>query len=407
MILLVLSPWFPCPPDNGARLRAFHLLREWARAGHTIRLVTGLQDDIADRCDRYTLELVCESVAVFPWRWHDGGSRSALRHLLSPVPRSITDTAIPALREAVAAEFARKPDACVAMELAAAPFVPQNTHGVPVLLEQVEVSGVAKSVRDASGAGAKMRAALTRAKHDRYWRRELGRFDVLTAVSEQEAAAVRTLVGASKPPVMVVPNGVDTAHYSDCALDPVPGRFLYNGSLTYGPNRAAVTWFVSDILPLIAARHPDAHLVATGRVTEEIAAQFAGNERVRLTGFVPDMRPVLDTASLCVVPLATGGGTRLKILEAWAAGVPVVATTVGAAGLAGSEDGVHLLLADTTEKFAEHCERLLSEPQERRRIAENARRLVEKRYEWRDLATQITGLLEAVRAVDSSVGDSR
>ncbi|MBC8138743.1 MAG: glycosyltransferase [Fibrella sp.] len=394
MNLLVLSPWFPCPPDNGSRLRAFHLLREWAKAGHSIRLVTGLQEDIAGRADRKMLQAICESVTVFPWQWHDGKSRSRLPSLLSSVPRSITETDNSAMLDAMRGELARKPDACVAMELASAPFIPLDTNGVAVVLEQVEVSGVARAVSEARGTKAKLRTALTRAKHDYYWHRELKRFAALTAVSEEEAAAVRSLVGGGKPPVIVAPNGVDTEYYPPQEAMPIPGRMIYNGSLTYGPNREAVSYFVGEILPLIAKNLPDVHLVVTGAVPDDAKEQFAGNSRILLTGFLPDIRPVLASAMICAVPLKTGGGTRLKILEAWAAGIPVVSTRVGANGLAGSEDGTHLLLADTSETFAEACTQLLTQPGQRKRLATNARRLAEERYNWRDLAAQITGLIE-------------
>ncbi|MBC7808636.1 MAG: glycosyltransferase [Akkermansiaceae bacterium] len=394
MNLLVLSPWFPCPPDNGSRLRAFHLIREWANAGHAIRLVTGLQEDIASRADYGALRQLCESVAVFPWRWHDGGSRGDIRDLLSHVPRSISETDNSALRDAMIKGFLQKPDACIAMELASAPFIPKRPNGIPVVLEQVEVSGVARAAQEAQGARAIIRTGLTRAKHDNYWRRELKRFDALTSVSAEEATAVRSLVGSERPPVIVVPNGVDIAYYSHKHVPtPVAGRAIYNGSLTYGPNREAVAWFVQEILPLIAKEISDAHLVVTGAIPQSVGEPFAGNPRVIFTDYVSDIRPILASAVICTVPLKTGGGTRLKILEAWAARVPVVSTRVGASGLAGSEDGRHLLLADTPKDFASACTRLLGQPDRRQQIAARARQLAEERYNWRDLAGQITDLL--------------
>lgn len=394
MNLLVLSPWFPCPPDNGSRLRAFHLLREWANAGHSIRLVTGLQDDIVKRADLETLQKFCESVTVVPWRWHDGKTPISLQNLLSRVPRSIAETKNVALRDAMIQEFAQTPDACIAMELASAPFIPTNTNGVPVILEQVEVSGVSRAVDEARSAQAKLQATLTRVKHDNYWRSELKRFDAITAVSEEEASAIRSLIGNEKPTVTVAPNGVDTKYYSLVNAAPVAGRIIYNGSLNYGPNREAVSWFVENMLPLIAKRTLDVHLVITGAFPVDAQEQFATNPRVHLTGFVPDIRTVLATAMICAVPLRTGGGTRLKILEAWAAGVPVVSTEIGAVGLAGSENGSHLLLADTPEMFAQACTKLLMLPDLRQQIEKNARRLVEERYNWKGIAKQITGLLK-------------
>ena len=397
MNLLVFSPWFPCPPDNGSRLRAFHLLRELSRQGHTIRLVTGLQDDIAPNADREALAAFCESVQVFPWQWHRGDSSGLVQtvsSLLSPVPRSITETENPPLRDAIRQEFARKPDACLAMQLAAAPFLPAETEGVPILLEEVEITGVTRAVSEASSAKSKLQATLTKTKHDNYWRRELRRFQALTVVSEEEAVAVRGLLGENAPPVSVVPNGVECTYYPPRTEKPVPGRMIYNGALTYGPNRDAVAWFLRDILPAIVAKVPEAHLVVTGRYDAEAERLYAGEQRIRLTGFLPDLRPTLAEATVCAVPLRTGGGTRLKILEAWAAGIPVVSTGIGAVGLAGSRNETHFLQADTAATFAEACVRLLTEPNTASEIATHARRLAEERYDWSALTGQIITVLE-------------
>ncbi len=392
MRLLVLSPWFPCPPDNGSRQRAYHLIRCWAEAGHTIHLVAGLQTDFADHADYETLQRLCCSVQVFPWQWHDSSTHFSVRTLLSPVPRSISNTDNPLLRAAMATAFQRKPDACIAMELAAAPFIPFHTNGVPVILDQVEMSNSAQSVQQAIGGRAKLRALLTQAKHDRYWRTALKRFTVITTVSREEADAVRNLVPDGTPPVCVVRNGVDTKYYRTEDRIPQSGRIVYNGSLTYTPNREAVTWFVEEILPRIAHSVPDAHLVVTGRISPDVTKQFLGNDRVSFTGFVPDIRPVLATAAVCVVPLRTGGGTRLKILEAWAAGVPVISTAIGAKGLENSVGGAHLSIADSAERFADGCLQLMKDTEMAQRLAQNARSLVEERYDWDALAEQVIGL---------------
>ncbi len=365
--------------------------------GHGVRVVTGMQDDITDRADFNSLKTICDSAAVVPWHWHDGKKWSGITAFLSPVPRSIRETTNPAFLEAVALELGRKPDLCVAMELAAAPFIPVNTYGVPVVLDQVEVSGVARAARHAGGVRERLRARLTRAKHDSYWRTELARFDALTAVSEQEAVAVKALMGTASVPVIVAPNGVDCSHYAPSARSPVAGRLLFRGSLNYGPNREAVDWFVRAVLPKVRESVPWAHLIVTGHVRAEIRERYDGQPGVTLTGFVPDLRLLLASAVADVVPITRGGGTRLKILEAWASGVPVVSTTIGAAGLAGSEDGRHLILADTADAFAGACSSLLTIPELAERMARAARHLVEERYDWVNIVAELSGHLNHPR----------
>lgn len=400
MNLLVLSPWFPCPPDNGSRQRAFHLLRAWKRAGHGVHLVAGRrQADEAVGTPGDCLAQLCDSVNVVPWRWHDGTQPGRLSTLLSFAPRSIVETNNEPFRAAAREGIRCVPDAVIAFELAAAPFVPRNTGGAPVILDQVEVSGVVRAGDRANTVAARLRAILTRAKHDAYWRRELRRFDAITAVSEKEANAVRGVLGGDLPPVFIVPNGADVEAFPLRDTDPVSGRMIYNGSPAYGPNREAVSWFVREILPGIVRSVPDAHLVVTGNVPAEVLARYSGDRgRVRFTGSVPDIRPELAASVVCPVPLRVGGGTRVKILEAWAAGVPVVSTSVGIEGVAGWEREREILIADSASQFSAACVRLLTDPALAGQTAANARRLAEAQYDWRGIAGRIPEIVQTLRS---------
>lgn len=402
MNLLALSPWYPYPPDNGSRFRAFHLLRELAKH-HRVRLVAGVQEDVAEHVDagRAALGAFCDEVETFPWRWWQAGSaRGALRSLFSLAPRSVGEADNPEGKARVAAHLARPCDAVLVFELGMVPLLPAGVRLPPAIVDQVEVTGWKQAIRRASGNRARLRAALTAGKAYNYWRRMLRRrgFAAITAVSEDEAGAVRRVIGGETPPVIVVPNGVDVGAYRRTPGRSVPGRLIYNGALSYGPNLDAVRWFAGEILPLVAREVPEAHLVVTGRSENLPIADLRADPRVHLTGFLPDLRFALDEAVACVVPLRYGGGTRLKILEAWAAELPVVATSVGAAGL-DARDGEHLRLADTPEAFAAAVRDLLREPE---RIgvplAQRARRLACERYDWSAIGADLSDLLEQAAA---------
>ncbi len=379
MELLVLSTWHPYPPDNGARLRAWHLLRTLARR-HSVRLIVGQQDDAP-------AELPAELIAPFasvqavPWQWFNG-SGGGVRALLDPVPRSIRETPNLALSAAIDAELARKPDLALVMQLGMDAYVPETK--VPLVLEEAEVSLWSQ----AKGP----RARLTRAKAYRYWKLRLGRYRAITAASASEADAIRVVLGGNRPPVSVVPNGVDAAHYLQPTA-PALGRLLYNGALTYGPNKDAVRWFVESILPKVREAVPEAHLVVTGRVPED-CRDLSQNPSVCLTGYLDDIRTALSEASVCVVPLRAGGGTRLKILEAWAAGVPVVSTPIGAAGLAGAENSRELLIAGDAEDFASAVIGLLTDAARRESLATAARTLASSDYDWSVIGERLDAVLK-------------
>ena len=388
MRLLIVSPWFPYPPDTGSRLRAWHVIQRLAQR-HEVRLVVGRQDDATER----EIPLNVPTTTV-PWLWHQPGKTGllgALRALFSTTPRSILETHNPVFVAAVEHELAQRPDAVLAMELGSDAYLPK-VFPVPVFLDQVELSGLAHSWQQAGSPGEHAARWLTYQKGKHYWRRRLARYHGLDAVSQAEAQAVAAVVGK---PVTVIPNGVATGEYLPPG-EAKHGRLIYNGALSYGPNREAVLWFVEAILPKITENVPDVHLVVTGRA-DAAPPELRNHPQVTLTGFVADLKPVLAEAQVCVTPLRSGGGTRLKILEAWAAGIPVVATTVGAAGLEGSRDGEHLLLADTPERFAEQTIRLLQDAPLRQKLTCNARALVEEHYDWDAIAEKLETALNLVR----------
>lgn len=396
MRLLIASTWSPYPPDNGSRLRAWHLLRALSRE-HTLHLVAGWQDDSPASVPP-ELAALCASVDPIPWRWHQPGGTGAvggLKALLSTTPRSILETPNAPFTDALAARLADGPDLLLGMELGVDPHLPPLPESLPCVLDQVEVSGMESAYTSATGWKERAARGLTLAKGVRHWRRRLRRYTALTAVSEPEAEAVRRVVGDGGPPTLVVPNGVAVSQYPPPAAEPVSGCMIYNGALSYGPNRDAVLWFVEAVLPRIAQAVPDAHLVVTGRA-DGAPDGLKAHPRVRLTGFLDDLRPTLAQAALAVVPLRSGGGTRLKILEAWAAGVPVVATRVGAAGL-DARDGAELLLADTPDALADACIALLGDSSARQSLARAGRALAETRYDWdaigADLSRRLTELV--------------
>jgi glycosyltransferase involved in cell wall biosynthesis len=336
-------------------------------------------------------------VDAVPWRW-PGDGWPTLRDAVSRIPRAIAAGDNPAFGAAVARRMAeRRPDVVLAFELGAAPFVPHDT-GVRAVLDGAEFSAAYRE-RDGAHGAARLRRTLTQAKSDAYWRAELRRFARVTAVSDAEAEAVRTVLGPGGPSVAIVPNGVDTVAFDPAARRPVPGRLLYAGSVCYGPNRDAVRWFALDVLPRVVASVPDAHLRVTGAAPAAAVAEFTGDPRVTFTGPLSDVRPELAAASVAVVPLVTGGGgTRLKLLEAWAAGVPVVSTPLGAAGLDAAEDGRDLLLAETPEAFAAAVVRLLRDPDFAFRLAGNGRRIAVERYDWSRSVVALSEVLNGAAA---------
>jgi sugar transferase (PEP-CTERM/EpsH1 system associated) len=216
------------------------------------------------------------------------------------------------------------------------------------------------------------------------------------AVSEIDRAALQRLV--PRKPVDVIPNGVDVEYFGAVGSSASGGwadsdSIVFTGHMLYVANIDAMKYFVAEIWPLIRGRRPEVQLhIVGGDPTAEVEA-LGERDGVSVFGSVPDVRPYLAAGSVAIVPLRLGAGTRLKILEALAAGRPVVSTSLGAEGL-DLRDGHDLLLADTPLAFAEAVVRLLEQPEEAHRLARQGRETVSARYSWQSITQTFSSLLQ-------------
>jgi len=218
-----------------------------------------------------------------------------------------------------------------------------------------------------------------------------------TAVSNADAEVIRSI--NPDLPVEVVDNGVDLEYFRDYGqptADDAPG-LVFTGSMDWRPNQDSVEYFVREILPLVRRTHPDIKTVLVGRNPPARILELGNHEGVTVTGTVDDVRPYIKRASLFIVPLRIGGGSRLKILEAMAMKKPVVSTSVGAEGL-DVTDGRELLLADRPEDFAKQIDVLLSDAATAHQLGEAGRSLVERRYGWDALSTKLEQFMQRLVA---------
>jgi glycosyltransferase involved in cell wall biosynthesis len=194
---------------------------------------------------------------------------------------------------------------------------------------------------------------------------------------------------------VVVPNGVDCEHFRPVGLE-LPGRtLLFFGALDYYPNVDAILSFHDAIWPRLRDRYPDLELDIVGRQPPAAVRALASDARIGVSGFVDDIRPWIERASVVVVPLRAGSGTRLKVLEAMAMARPVVSTRIGVEGL-DVVDGTHLLVADSTEEFAHAVEMFLDDPGMGRALGLTGRALVEAHYDWRAIGAAFGAFVEGV-----------
>jgi polysaccharide biosynthesis protein PslH len=201
--------------------------------------------------------------------------------------------------------------------------------------------------------------------------------------------------------VHVVPNGIDTAYFSPDELAgnaaaPASKRcILFVGSMDYHANVDAAIWFAREMWPAIAKKHLELEFLIVGRNPPPAVRELTSS-RVRVTGTVPDVRPFYACAAAAVVPLRVGSGTRLKILEAMAAGIPVVSTRLGAEGIRGEHD-VHLLLAEGGADFVAAVDRVVASPETSSRLTKAARELVIRLYDWHRVGEELSRIHDSLR----------
>ncbi|MEQ1793471.1 MAG: glycosyltransferase, partial [Nitrospira sp.] len=201
----------------------------------------------------------------------------------------------------------------------------------------------------------------------------------------------------------IVPNGVDVEYFTPTHGKDAPA-LIYTGGMNMFANRDAVMFFLDEIWPLIRKQVPDVRFFAVGQdPPKELLDMAVRDPQITVTGYVTDVRPLVSEASVYVVPLRVGGGTRLKVLDAMAMGKAMVSTSIGCEGLAVHPDE-HLLVADTPEQFANKTVLLLGDKNCRLALGRAARELVERRYSWRTIGGQ---LLDAYRIAIEQRGRKR
>lgn len=392
MRLLFLSMFFPLPANNGVKMRTWAVMRALAAEGHEITLAT-----FADPAERYghSAELfgVCPRVECVP-RVLKSLSSSAdhfgrFRGAFSFLPYGVLQARSDRMKECILSLVRSDGfDAVVCEQTDPLVNLP-HWVSIPVILDNHNVEHlILQRYLEFECNPAKRYYAWLQCRKTLQWQREACRRSAIAfACSAHDQALIQCL--APQVAVMVVPNVVDTDHYQPSGAEE-PCTVLYQGGMDWYPNRDAVEFFVSAILPRLRASVPEARFVVGGRSpSDEFRRRFAAVPGIEFTGTVPDMRTEIARAAVCVVPLRIGSGTRLKILEAAAMAKPIVSTRVGAEGL-DFVGGREIVLADEPKAFAEAVADLLRDASRRRELGRAARRRAQECYSLPVLRTAVS-----------------
>ena len=237
-------------------------------------------------------------------------------------------------------------------------------------------------------------AVLLRAEAWRYRRfvaSRLPRFHTAVAVSTSERDE---LVEMGARHVELIPTGVDIEALRPLPESDGPPRVLFTGTMSYPPNREGGAWLVDRVWPIVREELADARLDIVGKDPDSTLVGRGGRDGVTVAGFVPSMAPYFEAAQVIAVPILTGAGIRVKIIEALSAGRPVVSTSLGFEGL-GLDPGRHLLVGDSPDDFAQALISLLRKPEARARLSAEGRTRAERDFDWRELGRRLETVLAA------------
>jgi polysaccharide biosynthesis protein PslH len=401
MRALFLTPQLPYPPYSGGPLRNYGLLYGLHEAGFTLDLLTFTQGHTDSAPTPLTA--ICRQIMSAPAPTRSKTDR--LRTLLSTsqadlLGRYQSEAYAQALSKCLASE---QYDLIQLEGLELAGYLPQ-------LLAYKQSNPQVRLVYDAHNAEYQLQRrifevdrrnpALLPAAAYSYlqWRRLAAleravchQVDNVIAVSEEDAAALGSLAPQAK--ITVIANGISLGDYSESSeqLNLGGAALLFTGTMDYRPNVDAVLWFVDSVLDLVREAVPNTRLFVVGNRPHPRLERVRRRGDVEITGFVQDITPFLHSATVFVAPLRMGSGTRLKLLQAMAAGCAIVSTPLGAGGIS-VDSGREMILAEEATAFAQAVVGLLRDGERRQALGAAARALVERHYDWKAILPRLLGV---------------
>jgi len=394
MKILFLTQLFPYPPVCGGTIRSYNILRHLA-ARHDVTLVSFVRKPLSEEQVRAGLEL-CRDMRTVPIRRSAAANvRFAAASLASRRPFIVARDFVPAMQRTVGelAESGRF-DLAYVDHLQMAQYL-MSWRACPKVLDEhnVEWKVIQRIAARERTPIKRLFAEIEWRKLRRWEARACRSFDLVFTVTEND---LRTLA-ADCPDLssfVCIPIGVDFERFPSVKLDPDSKDIVSIATMSWPPNIDSILYFASRVYPKIKERVDGVRLVIVGSSPPEAIRRLGkADESIEVAGFVPDLRVVASRTAAFIVPLRSGSGLRVKILNAMAMGLPIVSTSVGCEGI-GAEPGRHLLVADGAAEFAEAVVRLLADYDLRRRLARGGSSFVRANYGWNTICSRLDAALD-------------
>jgi sugar transferase (PEP-CTERM/EpsH1 system associated) len=387
--ILYVCHRFPYPPRRGGKIRPFNMIRHLARDHHvTVASLVRSDDEaregagLAAHCARYEMARAYSGVQAL----------RMLARVPTPVPSSMGYFYVPSLARRVT-DLVRSDhfDLVFVHCSSVAPYV-AHVRDIPKILDFGDMDSQKWREYARYKAWPMVPAYwLEGVKLERAERRLASRFDLCTATTRAEWETLeRYGTGVATD---WFPNGVDSEYFSPSEQPYDPDTIAFVGRMDYYPNQECMLAFCAQTLPLLQSRRPGVKLTIVGADPSSAIKALGRLPGVSVTGSVPDVRPYLERAALLVAPLNIARGTQNKILEAMAAGVPVVTSRVAAGGV-DATCPEHFLVASTPEEYRDAILRILNDPSERTRLAHAGRQRMLSHHAWDKSMRRLDRIIE-------------
>jgi glycosyltransferase involved in cell wall biosynthesis len=390
--VLFVSPYPICPPTHGGGVFMYQTLREMSRLAE-VHVAEMLDWPEQERANEELRRLCASAEWIVRPNGHPKGSGSLL-------PFAVREFANEDFEWLIHRTLLLKEIDVLQLEYTSmAQYRGAFRRIVTALFEHdVYFQSIGRGLGHMIGVVAEAKARVEYLRALRYELRALPHFDQVQVCTPQNRRYLLEFLPALAPKLRDgLRAGIDSANYLFRPTGRDPATMLFLGSFRHDPNRVAVDWFVSEVMPLILARVPNARLIIAGSDPPPAHAYADAEGHLEMLGFVDDVREPLAKYAVFVCPILSGSGVRVKLLEAFASGIPVVSTIVGAEGLA-EKDGEFCALSDSPEGFAERVIKLFADPDMAAAMAARARAEVEKHWDMAAITRKLVeGYAELVR----------
>ena len=415
MRILFLCLRCPYPPQRGDRIRSYNFIKQLSER-HDITLVFFAESESDIEAVKH-LQPFCERVEWVKFSPSFASIHTAI-HCLSRIPLQVHYWYSPQMQRKINQLLAEENFQLIHAQLFRMGQYVIKTEGIAKVLDLCDSLALNLSRRAELDCTPKRFLVKLEEKRVRRYEVEIMKaFDSGTVVAHFDRDYLLNQDNSLN--LSVVPMGVDLKYFQPLKVnndsngadvtekqnmtltvqedfaDDRSKNLLFTGTMNYFPNSDAVIYFCNNVFPLIQKRYPDATFYIVGNHPTEQIRRLSDQKGVVVTGYVPDIRPYFEKASVFVAPLRAGSGIQTKNLEAMAMGIPIVTTSIGAMGLEAETD-TELLIADTPETFAERVIHLIENPDIRQNLANAGRKRVEASYDWQVLVNRLEQVYDQI-----------